>query len=378
MRFIVSVCCLATLGGMMAGCAGAPSASGSDMRPGSWSVGDRPQMAFPGATRSEVKALAMGAARSRSWTIVESTEDRLVVQRSLDSGSSAARDLAASGIAPGSPVEVTSYFLSDRGGVKVALDAAVVSQAARAGRPMRTDVTETFRASLNESLRSLHDSWSQNRARLAQAAPPLGGGALAERDSEAQSQDSFARGDAASDVSQRHPAGWTNEAAAAVIEPDQAPAPSAPEPPAPRSAPGPVEQPVPTRVADTRLRPPAPEPRRSGVTPAPVVDASPVLSGLPTVATVQPMVIPVPAPDPPAAPLPLPSSENMVALYPASESVRWAYYAEQYARLRGCNVASQGSILIDSRSDGEIHKVPCKGTDAVLVQCDNGECRGLL
>jgi hypothetical protein len=90
------------------------------------------------------------------------------------------------------------------------------------------------------------------------------------------------------------------------------------------------------------------------------------------------MVIPEPAPEPPAGPLPLPSSENMVALYPASESVRWAYYAEQYARLRGCNVASQGSILIDSRSDGEIHKVPCKGTDAVLVQCDNGECRGLL
>jgi hypothetical protein len=89
-------------------------------------------------------------------------------------------------------------------------------------------------------------------------------------------------------------------------------------------------------------------------------------------------------PEPLSAPLPestverIPDSANMMALSPSSGGVSWAYYAEQYARLRGCNVDSGGAILVDSRSDGEIHKVPCEGADSVLVQCQNGECRGLL
>jgi hypothetical protein len=88
------------------------------------------------------------------------------------------------------------------------------------------------------------------------------------------------------------------------------------------------------------------------------------------------MSLPEPLPQPAAEPIP--ADENMMALSPSSGSVSWAYYAEQYARLRGCNVGAQGSVLIDSRSDGEIHKVPCDGADSVLVQCQNGECRGLL
>lgn len=89
-------------------------------------------------------------------------------------------------------------------------------------------------------------------------------------------------------------------------------------------------------------------------------------------------------PEPLSLPLPeptverIPDSENMMALSPSSGDVSWAYYAEQYARLRGCNVDPGGSILVDSRSDGEIHKVPCVGSDSILVQCQNGECRGLL
>jgi deoxycytidylate deaminase len=68
----------------------------------------------------------------------------------------------------------------------------------------------------------------------------------------------------------------------------------------------------------------------------------------------------------------------MLALYPSSTDVSWSYYAEQYARLRGCNVAPTGAILIDSRTDGEILKVPCNGADSMIVQCQNGDCRGLL
>jgi hypothetical protein len=67
----------------------------------------------------------------------------------------------------------------------------------------------------------------------------------------------------------------------------------------------------------------------------------------------------------------------MLTLSAASGTGAWAYHAEQYARLRGCTVADQGSILIESRADGEIHKVPCMDSDSYLLKCQNGVCRGL-
>lgn len=380
-----------------------PTRSDADVAPQTFEVGHRPHMAFPGATRAEVKALAMGAAQSRAWTITESTDDRLVVQRPLDPGSPVAREIAASGAAPGSAIEVTSYFLDERGAVTVALDAALVS-APPGMTPTRTDYTETFRPSLDESLQSLHDNWSRNRARVASAAPPVGEG------SARADQDQGDGDELASSVDQRHPAAWTNEAAAAIIAPTQVAATQ------PAAAPPAVTQPAPPAAARTSVPPPvstsptqlaaapvsratAPTPapqsqaRVPGRAPAPVVDASSAITSGTRVATTQPMtlpapVVPVAAPVVPvaAAPVttaavaaaPVPSSANLMALYPSTEVVNWSYYAEQYARLRGCNVTSQGSVLIESRTDGEVHRVPCDGADSVLVQCQNGQCRGLL
>jgi hypothetical protein len=368
----MTICFVATLGLLQAGCASSPTTGAVDLQPGSFEVGDRPQMAFPGATRAEVKALAMGSARSRAWTIVESTDDLLVVRRTLDASSPAARALGPSVAVPGSLVEVTSYFLEDRGGVKVALDASLVSQASGPDKPTRTDVTETFRPSLDESLSSLHASWSRNRVRVARAAPPLGG-ARADGAGASDSADA-----ALADAGEPRPAGSTSEAAPA-IPPASSRTPAAaaaatawstPAPTTPRQPP-----PLPTRVADAPAAP-TPEPRRPVGGPAPIVDASPALTRTTPGATTQPMSLPDPLPQPVAEPIP--DDENMMALSPSSGSVSWSYYAEQYARLRGCNVGPQGSILIDSRSDGEIHKVPCEGADSVLVQCRDGECRGLL
>ena len=67
----------------------------------------------------------------------------------------------------------------------------------------------------------------------------------------------------------------------------------------------------------------------------------------------------------------------MLSLSQASGTGTWAYYAEQYARLRGCNVTDAGSVLVESRADGEIHKVACVGADSLLLKCQNGTCRGL-
>jgi hypothetical protein len=67
----------------------------------------------------------------------------------------------------------------------------------------------------------------------------------------------------------------------------------------------------------------------------------------------------------------------MLTLNQSGGTGTWAYYAEQYARLRGCDVADGGAVLIESRSDSEIHKVPCAGSDSFLVKCQSGVCRGL-
>lgn len=375
LRPVMTICCLAALGLLQAGCASNPTTGSADMQPRSFEVGDRPQMAFPGATRAEVKALAMGAARSRAWTIVESTDDRLVAQRPLDPSSPSARALGPSATAPGSLVEVTSYFLDDRGGVKVALDAVVVSPAPAPNPPTRIDATETFRPSLEESLRSLQATWSRDRARLARAAPPAGGIPGEERATAGTDT-------ALTDTGERSPPASADPAAAAMSEPSSPPASvrtpmaaagtawSTPQPTPDRQA-----TPMSTRVAAAPTAPPL-EARRPVGGPAPVVDASPTLTRTTPVATTQPMSRPASLPQPAAEPIP--ADENMMALSPSSGSVSWAYYAEQYARLRGCNVGPQGAIMIDSRSDGEIHKVPCDGADSVLVQCQNGECRGLL
>jgi hypothetical protein len=353
------------VGLLQIGCAGRPTTAAVDMQPLTRDIGDRPQMAFPGATTAEVKSLAMGAARSRAWNIAELQDDRLVVQRPLDAGSPAMRDLASAGATPGSLVEVTSYFVEDRGGVKVALDAALVSQVPGPDKPTRTDVTETFRPSLDESLRSLHSTWSQNRARIARAAPPSGStrddaAAAATEQTESAQPDSAAPG----------PTAWSDRTVSAATEPPSAtatpPMPNAPRPAAPLPQPR-IESPAPVVAT------PTPEPRRPGG-PAPVVDASPVMTRTPPGPASQPMSLPDPTPVVES----IPTGENMMALYPSGGPVSWSYYAEQYARLRGCNVSPEGSILIDARSDGEIHKVPCEGADSVLVQCQNGECRGLL
>jgi hypothetical protein len=103
---------------------------------------------------------------------------------------------------------------------------------------------------------------------------------------------------------------------------------------------------------------------------APVVDAS---SALATPSALRPSA---------TALDPIPEQSNMMSLpaarTPPAGTVTWAAYAEQFARERGCQVTRGGSELIESRRDGEIHRVPCEGSDSVLVQCRNGECRGLL
>ena len=67
----------------------------------------------------------------------------------------------------------------------------------------------------------------------------------------------------------------------------------------------------------------------------------------------------------------------MLTLSPPGRTGVWAYYAEQYARLRGCEIDETGAQLIENRADGEVHKVSCVGSASYLLRCQNGVCRGL-
>ncbi len=358
MRVNTSVCSMALACLFLVGCAGAPTSSTSNpyaasVAPLPVDIGNLPQVMLQGGTAAEAKALAMGAARSKGWKIASSEADQLVVERPAD-----ANMLPGIPAAPGTMLEVTSFFIAQSGGTNVATKAEVVSPAL-AGRPgERIDYTNTLRDSLTRSLDSLRDSWASNRNRVVRATPPEAGWA------DPWAGTPYARATPAPSASA------PDAASTSAGEPPAQPPLPAPTPRQTASSsatnPNPPSRPTPRQTASSSATnsPAAPEPRRRGA--APVVDASAILStqGISTA--------------------PITPRENMMALpvntasAPARGSATWGASAEQYARQRGCQVSASGSQLIESRQDGEIHKVPCEGSDSFLVICQNGTCQGLL
>jgi hypothetical protein len=387
---------MAISGLLLTGCASDPTMSSRSPLPANAPMpvdtSNLPQITLSGATRAEAKSLAMGAARSKGWTISNSTKDRMTAQRPADAESLAANAPDA-GIPPGSTLEVTSLFSESGGGVNVATKAEIVTPAMGGRPPARSDYTDALRDTLTQSLDSLRESWSRNRGRLARAAPPAEGWKNAWEGAP--------------------PASTTVTTTAAVAS--QAPEPVVRPAPAPTlaqtTAPVPQARPTPTVAASARPTPaireaaaperpvraspattaaakpassrPAPEPRKRPAGAAPVVDASSVANtrgqaSTPAKSTAKPTA---------KATTPVSQRENMIALPTKQQqtagtrttgSVSLASNAERYARQHGCKVSSKGSQLIESRKDGEVHKVPCQGSDSFLVKCQNGTCKGLL
>jgi len=153
--------------GLLSGCAGNQLVSDG------FDATNRPQLFFPGTNRAEVKGLAMGSARAKGWSIVQSRDDRLVMQRPVDPSSPSALVLASAKSSVPPVVEVTSAFIEQSGGVNVALGAALISQPPGEKAPKRIDYTENYRDALTQSLESLRSNWTANRQRVANAMPTL-------------------------------------------------------------------------------------------------------------------------------------------------------------------------------------------------------------
>jgi hypothetical protein len=344
MRSFATVSVLTLGAWLLAGCAGTMEADG-------FNASHRPQLLIPGASRDEVKGLAMGSARAKGWTIVKSTNDLLVVQRQVAPASPTAAALGAVGGAPPPMIEVTSAFTEQSGGINVALRATRGSQPPGGRAPQRVDYTENYRDALTQSLESLRSNWGANGQRVTNAIPPHTDGTQnrVADPANAPADNPLVKvwGETLTETTPANPSATSGPVATpAAPRPSAAPTPPPVASPAPRS----------------------PETTRS---PAPVIDGSSALTT--DSAATRPLTLPEPEP----TPAPLAPEDNMLTLSQAGGTGTWAYYAEQYARLRGCTVTDAGSQLIETHSDGEIHKVSCVDSAGYLLKCQNGVCRAL-
>jgi hypothetical protein len=297
----------ATILFLLAGCASTPSTDTTDARYDP----NKPQIFLANARVEHVKGLAMGAAATKGWSLAEVGDDTLLLTRPLNAA-------AAESIAPGASltpqpprVEVRAVFFPRLGGVDVMLDAEVLLFQG-GDKEKREGFTDSYRPELMRSLAELRAAWSESRALVADAVPPL-------PDTPAAGLDALASGDDGA------PAEGEEATAGERI--------AAPAGPAPIPAAAPVE------TRDAR-----PEPAPSPQTPAGDAGASP---------------------------------DNMLVLRQPRQVGLWAYYAEQYARLRGCSLAGDGAVLIEKSRYGETHRVYCEGGGSYLVRCNAADCRGM-
>ncbi len=313
---------------------------------------DKPQIFLANAEIWQIKGLAMGAAVTKGWDITESTEDVLIQRRRLNTA--ATQPVAPGNVQGGLPalVEVRSQFFSRDGGVDVILDATVTQQRGTK-KEKRDDFTDTYRNELAHSLASLENAWRESRYRVASSIPPLPTPGTSSLD-----DDALDDGDElAAEIPDVGGSSGPPVAAAAIAAPSAWGDSHVPSSYATNDGGAPVE----TRVAVTY----PPGPRRTDVRGAPVEPRE--ASTLPTPVT-NPVGLPLPPSDP---------DNNMMALNKPQVTGVWAYYAEHYARVRGCQLAGEGAILIEKSQSYEKHRVFCEGGRTFLVKCNAGTCRGL-
>jgi hypothetical protein len=182
------------------------------------------------------------------------------------------------------------------------------------------------------SLASLQTAWNESRARVVAAVPPTSSPtAQADETSAPVPNEEIATAEAGAD--QSTPDSDTSSTSAATLTAwgdSPALAPAAPSP-----------QPVDSGATAIP---------QAAVTPAPVQETLAESTG---------------------------GTDNMVSLQQPQDAGIWAYYAEQYARIRGCALAGEGAVLIEKTNAYEVHRVYCESGNTFQVKCNAGTCRGM-
>ena len=309
-------------------------------------ISDLPQTMLSGAKLDHARSVAMGTARTKGWTIKAADPNRLLLERDLPATSPQASALGSTAAPP--KIEVETDLVERSDGTIVALKAFVVSNP---GTPdeKRIDYTADYENQLLISLSSLQSAWIDSRGKIASTVPIPTEQDIAEQ---TESQD----GPAASSSGAEPVAATVAEAPTPAV-PDRAPVPA------------PVQQPQ--AAATARTAPPS----------VPTADSVPGIgatagngSALPAASAdgLPPSATPAVSVASDIAP-----RNDMLVLNDSGRKGLWAYYAEDYARLRGCAIGDRGATLLQETPTFELHEVPCVGANNVLVRCQGGVCEGV-
>ena len=355
----------------ISGCA---SVGGGSSGPEKVAIGDisqLPQVQLPGASMEEARSVAMAAARTRGWDITAADANRLLLERPLSPDLPQARALS-SPLAP-PRMQVKTAIVDRRDGAIVALQAFVLTNPATQDEK-RIDYTSEYENQLLISLSSLSSAWIAARDKVRSDVPTL---AQFEASQGAEADAGGDLGNVAETV------GTGGAAMAAVPSPEPAPRPEATRH---ASAPGRAPTPAPAPRAVQRSAPAAAlaEPAASGTSSVPAASSSVIGPSVaaPTPSQLRPGPsldggVPAPAPIAPTAPLPTAASNDMLVLNQGARKGLWAYYAEDYARLRGCAIGNRGAMLLQQADGTEVHEVECVGKANILVKCRGGVCESM-
>jgi hypothetical protein len=373
--------------GLFSGCATGPRTAGVEADEQPESI-QGPSTLIAGARVSDVRSLAMGAARSKGWTIVSATDQKLVLRRPVntDSPQAVEQGLTSGGTPP--EIEVKTVFLQRPDGVNVVANAQLLTQG-QAGAAQRIDYTETYRDSLMRSLASLRGAWAAHHGRVARGLPPMSqqGAAAAETAAELNEQ----RGGAAagapqqSPISQTAPTAWGEAAAEPVAAPTPIPAPVKTQ----VTAPAPVKAPAAAagtaaavKTAMPATKAPATPAKPTTASTAPAAKAAPGTAAKPgataakpasaPTSTAKPVATATKTPADPAKPAPKTAQAPSPAPAPGGSQIA---KAESFAQSRGCKVRPGRSFVHKRDADADFVRVYCVGDPPFLVKCGGGRCK---
>jgi hypothetical protein len=344
-----------------------------------------PQVVLPGARMQDARAVAMAAARTKGWEITTADANRLLLERPLPPDLPQAQALGSALAPPRMQVETGIVERGD--GAIVALQAFVLTNP---GTPdeKRIEYTSEYENQLLISLSSLSSAWIAARDKVRADVP-----VLAEFEGEADTETSAGGnlGDVATTVT-ADGVDATGGSATAQAADATAAADVASEASEPWRAPSRATVPATTTPATTIQAAATPAPRPARPTPqrtAAVTTAQTnTTAGAPTAAsgvvapTIEAPRSPTTAAEaaaspPPAAPITPAGSagdNSMLVLNQGTRKGLWAYYAEDFARLRGCALGERGATLIQETGGFEVHEVQCVGSNNLLVKCRGGVC----
>lgn len=366
--------------GLFSGCATAPRTVGVEQEVEPDSV-QGPSVLIAGARIAEVRSLAMGAARSKGWTIVSASDRKLVLRRPVNTDAPQAVALGLGDAGAPAEVEVRTYFQEQSGGVNVVANAQLVTHVQGKGpAEQRTDYTETYRDSLTRSLGSLRTAWAAHHERVARGLPPVSqqGAAAAETAAELNEQQGRVPAGAPlqSPLPQTGATAWgAPESEPEAVAPQGRAYPVAE--PAPTPARVPVAAPVATAVPARAPTTVAPKAKTATAVPAPtparVVPTSTAAKPATTATKAAPVVKVADKSAAKPAPAPSASSNNIATLPPQGGSQ--IAKAENFAKSRGCNVRPGRTIVHKRDADADFLRVYCVGDPPFLVKCGGGSCK---